>query len=93
MYTVAINKNTANEFRRMTTSASLSIALGKTNMLANDVVNRFENKTIENTLYGIVTMTRIVVIKNDNIGNWSETAAVEDVKQIVKRVKDKYGKH
>lgn len=71
---------------------TLDRALYHTQLFDVEVCNRFKGKTVSGTLYYIISSREYLTFKSDSDKEWTVQAASKDFLEIVKKVKEKYGK-
>lgn len=89
---ISMQQKAAHHLLRKSDSTSLGEALRKTNLFTEEKIKPIANKSIEKTIVGILSTTKYVLFKNTTEDNWCERAAQEDVENIIKKVKEGYGR-
>jgi len=90
--TVSMERGIAHNLKRKVDSDSLGNALRKTKLFAERKIGPIAEKGIDKTIIGILSTTKYVLFKSSDQSCWNENAAQQDVKTIIKKVKEGYGK-
>ena len=89
---VELRKGEDNKAMQKKTQDSLDKALYHTQLFDVDVCARFKGRTVNKTLYYIISGSKYLIFKNESENEWSVQTASNDFLEIVKKAKEKYGK-
>ena len=86
---ITLKRNAPHAFEKKKEVKTLGDALTKTTLFQSNKIALLADKEIKETVIGISSLTKYVIFKNDHDCQWTQDAAIHDVKEIIKRVKSK----
>lgn len=88
---VEMKTNTAHNKVNKSFSSDIGEALAKTTLFDKVACKRLADRTVSGTLILITSINEYVIIKSNEISEWTDEKAVADFSDIVVKVKSLYG--
>ena len=89
---VVMNKNNENKPEQRKKSEDISEALLRTKIYDNTTCAKIKGKTVQGTLYVIVSQWSYIMFKSNSETEWTASSASRDFRSIVIKTKEKYAK-
>lgn len=89
---VELKKGIAHHKEKKSQSSCVSDAMLRAGLISRDQADGIAGKVVSNTIVGVFSISKYVILKSNEPSEWTSQKADEDFKKIYSKLQEKYGK-